>query len=138
LEFGRHERKRKRLLAAFGTGDRLSGLGARERSERGIDDPAEVDALGQASRDVVGDVEPASPRKPVARVIATTHSLGVLSLSRGAAQASSDVINALATSLRSPSVSRKVLASRSTSAGGGTSAMKWRTSFVATCVAVAG
>ena len=42
--------------------------------------------------------------------------------------------SAFATSLRSPSVSRKRLASRSTSAAGGSSATKWRASLVAMCV----
>ena len=44
----------------------------------------------------------------------------------------------LATSLRSPSVSRKRLVSRRPDAGGGSSATKWRASLVATCRAVAG
>ena len=54
----------------------------------------------------------------------STHSLGRLSLVRGRAQASGEATRALATSLRSPAVSRKAFASLSTSAGGGSSATK--------------
>ena len=55
---------------------------------------------------------------PVARTIETTHSLGRLSLVRGRAQASGEETSALVTSFRSPDVSRKILASRSTIPGG--------------------
>ena len=60
------------------------------------------------------DVGPASRRS--ARSAPMIHSLGRLSLLRGASQASGAVTSALAISLRSPSVSRKRFASRSTSA----------------------
>src|SRR5262245_56204852 len=75
---------------------------------------------------------------PRPRTIETTHSLGRLSLVRGNAQASADETSALVTSLRSPLVSRKVLASLSTGGRGGVSAMKCRTSLLAMCVPVVG
>ena len=75
---------------------------------------------------------------PTARSDAMIHSPGRLSLARGASQASGAVTSAFASSFRSPWVARKRLASRSTKAGGGSSAMKWRASLVATCLAVAG
>src|SRR5499427_1824616 len=76
--------------------------------------------------------------RPAARRVATSHSPGRLILARSGAQASGAVTSDLATSLRSPSVSRNRSASRSTNAGGGSSAMKCRASLVETCLAVAG
>src|SRR5205823_6640660 len=73
-----------------------------------------------------------------ARRAATTHSPGRLSLARGASQDSGAATSAFPTSFKSPCVARKRFANRSTSAGGGSSATKWRASLVATCLAVAG
>ena len=61
------------------------------------------------------------------------HSDGGLSLARCGVQDSSALTSVLATSLRSPSVSRKVFASLAISAGGGSSATKCRASFCAIC-----
>jgi hypothetical protein len=58
LEFGRHERKRERLLAAFGERDRLACFGRRQRSERIGENFAGFEASGDALRHVVGDIEP--------------------------------------------------------------------------------
>src|SRR4029450_12694880 len=63
---------------------------------------------------------------PPARTIAVTHSLGRLSLLGGTLHASSDDTKALATSFKSPALSWKVRAKLSTSAGGGSSAIKGR------------
>ena len=57
---------------------------------------------------------------------------------RCSSQVSGASTSALAISFRSPSVSRKRFDSRSTSAGDGSSATKWRASLSATCAAVAG
>ena len=81
-------------------------------------------------------LNPAMPN--LARMAATVHSPGFLSLVRGAAHASGAVTSASVTRARSPPLSRNRLASRSTSAAGGSSATKCLTSLVAICVAVAG
>ena len=61
---------------------------------------------------------------------------GRLSLVRQSVQDSSAVTSAVATCLRSPSLSRKVLSSLAISAGGGSSATKCRASFSPMCRAV--
>ena len=73
-----------------------------------------------------------------ARSVENTKSSGVLNLRISASQASGDSINAAYTCGRSPPVFRKARATRSTAAGGGSSATKCRTSLVAMKCAVAG
>ncbi len=75
---------------------------------------------------------------PVARTPATAKSSGVRIFVSGVVHASGASTSARVTALRSPSVSLKTLASRSTSAGGGSSATKWRASLRAMNRAVAG
>ena len=82
----------------------------------------------------------ASTWPPTARTALATYSKGFLIFARrgSGAQNSGEVTSARSIALMSPSVARNVAATRSTSAGGGSSETKRRTSLVAMKRAVAG